>query len=116
MAQTQEQAQQILSVSINEIILNQLRDLKESQRELRVEIKDTRKELNARIDRMENRIDKIEEKIDANQKELNDRIDRLVNKIDSSSNHGQIATISAVGIGVSTVSITLGVLYALLFK
>ena len=113
--QTQEETRQF-TVSINEMILMQLRDLKENQRELRTELKETRKELNSRIDKLEARMDKQDEKIDNYQKELNARIDKLSDKIDASSNHGQIATISSVGIGLSAVSITLGVLYTLFFK
>ena len=128
MAQVQEQ--QAVNITINEMILMQLRDLRESQRELKTEIKDVRKELNetrkefiARMDKQDAKIDKLDEKINGTRKELNGRIDKLSDKIDdlhkeikSSSNHGQIATISSVGIGLSAVSITLGVLYALIFK
>jgi len=115
MPQVQEQQQQV-SFSINEMIMIQLRDLKESQRELKAELKDTRKELSSRMDRFEARMDKQEEKIDALDKKFNEKIDRLVSKIDASSSHGQIATISSIGVGLSAVSITLGVLYALIFK
>ena len=103
MAQVQEQ--QAVNITINEMILMQLRDLRESQRELKTEIKDVRQELGA----TRNELNEI-------RKELNARIDKLSDKIDSSRNHGQIATISSVGIGLSAVSITLGVLYALIFK
>ncbi|MBR4642044.1 MAG: hypothetical protein IKO74_04895 [Selenomonadaceae bacterium] len=104
MSQIQEESRQV-SISINEMILMQLRDLKENQRELKAEIKDvrlelreTRKELNALMGKQD------------------EKIDRLASKIDAFSNHGQIATISSVGIGLSAVSITLGVLYTLFFK
>ena len=57
MAQVQEQ--QAVNITINEMILMQLRDLRESQRELKTEIKDVRKELNETrkefIARMEDR-------------------------------------------------------------
>ena len=115
MAQTQEQQQQV-NISINEIILAQLRDLKETQRDLKAELKDvrqelkeTRKELNARLDKQDEKIEKLNEKIDETRNELS-------NKIDSSSSHGQIATITTIGIGLSAVSITLGVLYTLFLK
>ena len=79
--------------------------------------------LEHRMDKLEEKVDKLDEKIDKTRNELNGRIDKLSDKIDdlhkeikSSSNHGQIATISSVGIGLSAVSITLGVLYALIFK
>ena len=97
--------------------------------ETRTEFRDTRKEINQRMDRIERRMDNLEEKLDSTRRELNaninedDKIDRLADKIDelhkeikSSTNHGQIAAISTVGVGVSAVSITLGVLYTLLFK
>ena len=115
MSQIQEESRQV-TMSINEMILIQLRDLKDSQREM-----------NNRMDRIERRMDKLEDKIenldkkfdskiDANQKELNARIDKLSDKIDASSNHGQIATISTVGIGIAAVSSAIGVLYTLFFK
>ena len=88
----QAQEQQQVNISVNDLILAQLRDLKESQRELKTELKDTRKELNARIDRLEMRLDKQEEKID-----------RLANKIDSSSNHGQISNITTIGIALAVI-------------
>ena len=91
MPQAQEQQQQV-NISVNDLILAQLRDLKENQRELKTELKDTRKELNARIDRLEMRLDKQEEKID-----------RLANKIDSSSNHGQISNITTIGIELAVI-------------
>ena len=86
----------------SEMIFEQLQDTK-------TEVRDTRKELNSRIDR-------IDTDLRATRQELNARIDKLENKIDamhneikSSTNHGQIATISTVGIA-------LGVLYSLIFK
>ena len=91
MSQAHEQQQQV-NISVNDLILAQLRDLKENQRELKTELKDTRKELNARIDRLEMRLDKQEEKID-----------RLANKIDSSSNHGQISNITTIGIALAVI-------------
>ena len=93
----------------SEMIWQQLQDTK-------TEIKDTRKELNARMDRIERRMDQFEHNLEATRKEFNLRMDKLADKIDamhneikSSTNHGQIATISTVGIA-------LGVLYSLLFK
>ena len=108
-----------MTISINELILTQLRDLKEGQRDL-----------NKRMDRIDTRMDRLEEKLEKTRHELNarmdridarmdkqdDKIDRLVDKVDAFSRHGQIATISSLGIGMSAVSITLGVLYAILFK
>ena len=87
----EDQNKQIASISINEVILAQLRDLKEGQRDIRAEIKDVRQELNARID-------------------------KLSGKMDSSTNQGQIATISTIGIGVAAVSSTVALLYSLFSK
>ncbi len=101
MAQAQEQ----VNISVNDLILTQLRDLKENQRDLKVELKDVRQDLK-----------ETRKELDELRKEINGRIDNLANKIDSSSNHGQTATITTIGIGLSAVSITLGVLYALIFK
>ena len=108
-----------MTISINEMILMQLRDLKEGQRELnkRMDRMDTRMDrIEMRIDKVDGRIDKLESKIDENRRELNARMDRIENKIDASTNHGQIATISTVGIGVAAVSSAIGVLYTLFFK
>ena len=92
MAQTQEQVQQTVTMSINEMIFMQLRDLKESQREM-----------NNRMDRLERRMDKLEEKIDGLDKKFDAKIDKLASKIDSSSNHGQIANITTVGIALAVI-------------
>jgi len=105
-----------VSVSINEVILAQLSDLRESQRELKAEIKTTRDELNKRIDRIETGMDKLESKIDENRKELNNRIDKLESKMDTSTNHGQNATISTIGIGVAAASSTIALLYSMFAK
>ncbi len=94
-----------MTISINELILTQLRDLKEGQRDL-----------NKRMDRIDMRMDRLEEKFNARMDKQDAKIDRLVDKVDSFSRHGQIATISSLGVGMSAVSITLGVLYAILFK
>lgn len=123
---SQEQQQQV-SISIHDLIYAQVKDLGKRMDRLEKNLDVTRNELNARMDRIERRQDKFEEKIDALDKKVEDKIDRLdkkvedkidrlASKIDSSSNHGQIATISSIGIGLSAVSITLGVLYALIFK
>ena len=129
MPQIQEESRQV-TMSINEMILIQLRDLKDSQREMnnrmdRIErrmdkLEDKIEKQNAKIEKLADKIDEnrkeLNAKIDANQKELNARIDKLSDKIDASSNHGQIATISTVGIGIAAVSSAIGVLYTLFFK
>ena len=90
MSQAQEQQQ--VNISVNDLILAQLRDLKESQRDLKVELKDVRQELK------ENR-----KELDELRRELNGRIDNLANKIDSSSNHGQISNITTIGIAPAVI-------------
>ena len=110
MAQVQEQ--QAVNITINDLIYAQVKDL--GNRMDRLERRQDRLEEKLEITRQEfnNRMDKQDAKID----KLSDKIDDLHKEIKSSSNHGQIATISSVGIGLSAVSITLGVLYALIFK
>ena len=88
----QEQARQVTNVSMNELIMLQLRDLKESDRELRAELKETRRELNARIDKLDERINKLDEKIDGLRRDMN-----------TSTNHGQIANISTIGIAIAVI-------------
>ena len=100
-----DQNKQIASISINEVILAHLRDLKEGQRDL-----------NRRMDRIETRMDKLETKLEDTRKELNERIDKLSNKMDSSTNQGQIAIISTIGIGVAAVNSTVVMLYSLFSK
>ena len=89
MAQTQEQAQQIVTMSINDLIYGQL------------------KELGKRMDRLEHRQDRLEEKLEITRQELNKRMDKqdekIESKIDSSSNHGQIANITTVGIALAVI-------------
>ena len=118
MPQAQEQQQQV-NISVNDLIFAQLKDLgkrmdrlehrqdrlEEKVERTRQELSETRRELNARMDKQDEKIEK-----------LADKIDRLANKIDASSNHGQIATITTIGIGLSAVSIAIGVLYTLLIK
>ena len=91
-----EQKEMQVQITTQDLILIQLKDLKENIRDLRQEVRDTRKELNQRVDRLENRMDKLEEKMD-----------KLSNRQDSTLNHGNIMTASVVGIA-------LGVLYFVL--
>lgn len=79
-----------------DMIWEQLQDTK-------TEVKDTRKELNARMDRIERRMDKLEEELKATRQELNANINDLRKVIQSSTNHGQIATISTVGIALAVI-------------
>ena len=129
MSQAQEQQQQV-NISVNDLIFAQVKDLGKRMDRVERALDITRNELNARMDRLEHRQDKLEEKLEITRRELNarmdkqdakieklaDKIDKLSDKIDSSSNHGQIATITTIGIGLSAVSIAIGVLYTLLIK
>ena len=66
---------------------------------LEAKLEAARQELNVRMDRQDARMDKIEEKID----KLADKIDDLHKEIKSSSNHGQIANISTIGIALAVI-------------
>ena len=55
--------------------------------------------VNVRVDRIENRMDKLDTKLD----KLSDKIDAMHNEIKSSANHGQIATISTIGIAIAVI-------------
>ena len=59
--------------------------------------------VNIRLDRIENRMDKLDDKIDDVRKELSNKIDALHIEIKSSTNHGQIATISTLGIAIAVI-------------
>ena len=82
------------------------------------------KELGKRMDRLETRMDKLEERLDMTRRELNvrmdklsermdkqdEKIDRLADKIDelrrdlmTGSNHGQISTITTIGIALAVI-------------
>ena len=74
-----------VAITRDDLILIQLRDLKESLRDVKSELKETRKDLNDRMDRIEQ------------------RIDRLESKIESSSNHGQISNITTIGIALAVI-------------
>lgn len=89
---TEQHEEQVVRMTTNDLILIQIKDLKETAREVkgeirevRAELKDTRDELNKRMDRLENRLDKLE------------------SKLDSSSNHGQISTITTIGIALAVI-------------
>ena len=102
MSQTQEQ-QQTVSMTINDLIYAQVKDLGKRMDRLEKNLDVTRQDINARMDRIERRQDKLEEKIDALDKKVDDKIDRLASKIDSSSNHGQISTITTIGIALAVI-------------
>ena len=95
----QENVQQEVKITINDLIYTQVKDL------------------GKRMDRLENRMDKLEERLDTTRRELNarmdkldERIDKLADKIDglrrdmnTSTNHGQIANISTIGIAIAVI-------------
>ena len=81
--------------TFNEMLYGQVKDVQE--RIDRVEKNLDR--VNARLDRQDARMDKLEEKID----KLSDKIDELHKEIKSSSNHGQIANISTIGIALAVI-------------
>lgn len=87
----------------SELVWEQIQDTKtevrETRKELTARIDNLKKELNARIDKLDERVDKLDQRID----KLADKIDALHNEIKSSANHGQIATISTVGIALAVI-------------
>ena len=92
-----------------ELIWEQLQDTKTEVRETRKEINARMVRIEQRMDRIEQRMEKLDAKIDTMRQELTSAINDLRNSMQSSTKHGQIATISTVGIA-------LGVLYTLFFK
>ena len=103
MAEIQEQAPQTVTMTINDLIYAQVKDLgkrmdrlETRQDRLEEKLDITRRELNARMDKQDEKIEKLADKIDA-----------LRNDMKSSSNHGNIMTATVVGIA-------LGVLYSIL--
>ena len=100
-----EQSARIIPLTVNDMILMQVQELgkrmdrlERRQDKLEEKLEATRQELNARMDKQDDKIEKLADKIDA-----------LGNKIDSAMNHGQIITVSAVGIAIS-------VMYSVFFK
>lgn len=94
-----QQQEEKVALSTDDLILIQLRELRETVRDIKGEVKDTRKELNDRMNRIEQRIDRLEERIAGQDAKL----DRLASKIESSSNHGQISTITTIGIALAVI-------------
>lgn len=67
-------------------------------------------ETHKRLDRIENRMDKLEARMDRLEVRMEMRMDNLERKMDalhneikSSTNHGQIATISTIGIAIAVI-------------
>lgn len=79
-------------ITTQDLILIQLKDLKESIRDLRGELKEVRGELKD-----------VRDELKDVRKELNNRMNHLESKIDSSSQHGQISTITTIGIALAVI-------------
>jgi len=75
-----------VAITRDDLILIQLRDLKENFRELRSEVKETSSDLNSRMNRI-----------------IEQRIEKLKSKIELSSNHGQISNITTIGIALAVI-------------
>ena len=81
-----------VAITRDDLILIQLRDLKESLRDVKSEIKDIRSE-----------IKDVRKELQETRQELNSRMNRLESKIESSSNHGQISNITTIGIALAVI-------------
>ena len=94
-----QQEVQEVKITVNDLIYSQVKEL------------DKRMDrLENRMDKLENHMDKLEERINKLDEKLNDRIDKLAEKIDglrrdmnTSTNHGQIANISTIGIAIAVI-------------
>lgn len=91
----QQVEEQIVRMTINDLIYAQQKEL--GKRMDRLE---------TCMDRLEQRIDKLNERMD----KQDEKIDRLANKIDelrrdlmTGSNHGQISTITMIGIALAVI-------------
>ena len=73
------------TVTVYDVILSELRSLKEDVHEVKTQIRETRDELNKRMDRLETRMDKIE------------------TEVRSSMRHRQILVVSIVGIAIAVI-------------
>ena len=99
-------------LSINDVIMWRLEDLSK----LMERMEHRQEKLEEQIVEMRREVSDLSKELYETRKEISERLDKFSERMASSTNHGQIATISSVGIGLSAVSITLGVLYALIFK
>ena len=102
----QENVQQEVKLTINDLIYAQVKDLGKRMDRLetrmdRIEnrLDTTRQEFNARLDKVDARIDKLDERID----KLSEKIDGLRRDMNTSTNHGQIANISTIGIAIAVI-------------
>ena len=91
----QQQEEQPVRISINDLIYAQQKDLGKRMDRLEVRMD----KLETRIEKLSERMDKQDEKID----KLSDKIDALRRDLMSGSNHGQIATISTIGIALAVI-------------
>ena len=91
----QENVQQEVKITINDLIYTQVKDL--GKRMDRLE--NRMDKIDARIDKLDARIDKLDERID----KLADKIDGLRRDMNTSTNHGQIANISTIGIAIAVI-------------
>lgn len=139
MVETQEQAQQVVAMSISELIYAQVKDLgkrmdrlEHRQDKLEEKLETTRQELNGRMDKLDEKIDgvrwelnarmdKQDAKIDSVREELSARmdkqdakIDKLADKIDALHNEIKSSTGHISIANISTVGIALAVIYAVL--
>lgn len=94
-----QQEVQEVKITVNDLIYAQVKDLgnRMDRLETRMDkledrLDTTRRELNARIDKVDERIDKLAEKIDGLRRDMN-----------TSTNHGQIANISTIGIAIAVI-------------
>lgn len=112
MADIQEQQSQVVTMTINDLIYTQVKDLGKRMDRIEKGLDNTRQELNQRMDRIEKELDRVNARIDkqdAKIEKLADKIDALHNEIKSSTGHISIANITTVGIA-------LAVIYAILSK
>ena len=96
---TEQVEEQVVRMSINDLIYAQQKDLGKRMDRLENRIDSTRQELNERMNRLEQHMDKIDERLD----KLDDKIDALRRDLMTRTNHGQISTISTIGIALAVV-------------
>jgi len=102
----QQVEEQTVRMSTSDLILIQQKELGKRMDQLDKRIDQTRDELGKHMDRLETRMDKLESRMD----KQDEKIDRLADKIDelrrdlmTGSNHGQISTITTIGIALAVI-------------
>ena len=83
-------------LSYEQMILSEIRGLKDDIRELRNELKETKCELNGRMDKFDGRMDRLKDN-------FNGRMNKLENEVRNSSRHTQIMTVTVVGIVLAVI-------------